>query len=54
LTYEEQGLHGPGWLYDKDVSPKDIVLKGAVPAPPAAQELLSTLNSKTPKGKTAD
>jgi lipid-binding SYLF domain-containing protein len=41
-------------LYDKDVSPKDIVLKGAVPAPPAAQELLSTLNSKTPKGKAAD
>src|SRR6202047_1490592 len=41
-------------LYDKDVSPKDIVLKGAVPPPTAAQELLSTLNSKTPKGKTAD
>jgi SH3 domain-containing YSC84-like protein 1 len=41
-------------LYDKDVSPKDIVLKGAVPAPPSAQELLSTLNSKTPKAKAAD
>ena len=41
-------------LYDKDVSPKDIVLKGAVPAPPSAQELLSTLNSKTPKPKAAD
>jgi lipid-binding SYLF domain-containing protein len=41
-------------LYDKDLSPKDIVLKGAVPAPPSAQELLSTLNSKTPKAKAAD
>jgi lipid-binding SYLF domain-containing protein len=41
-------------LYDKDVTPKDIVLNGAVPAPPAAQELLSTLNSKTPKAKAAD
>src|SRR5215469_6653651 len=41
-------------LYEKDVSAKDIVLKGAVPAPPSAQELLSTLNSKTPKAKAAD
>jgi lipid-binding SYLF domain-containing protein len=41
-------------LYDKDVSPKDIVLKGAVPPPTAAQELLSTLNSKTSKAKATD
>ena len=41
-------------LYEKDVSAKDIVLNGAVPAPPSAQELLSTLNSKTPKAKAAD
>jgi SH3 domain-containing YSC84-like protein 1 len=41
-------------LYDKDLSPKDIVLKGAVPPPTSAQELLSTLNSKTPKPKAAD
>jgi lipid-binding SYLF domain-containing protein len=41
-------------LYGKDVTPKDIVLKGAVPAPPSARELLSTLNSKTPKAKAAD
>ena len=40
-------------LYDKDVSAQDIVLKGAVPAPASAQELLSTLNSKTPKAKAA-
>jgi lipid-binding SYLF domain-containing protein len=40
-------------LYEKDVPAKDIVLKGAVPAPPSAQELLSTLNSKTPKAKAA-
>jgi lipid-binding SYLF domain-containing protein len=38
-------------LYDKDLSPKDIVLKGATPPPPSAQELLSTLNSKTPNAK---
>jgi lipid-binding SYLF domain-containing protein len=41
-------------LYDKDVTPKDIVLNGAVPAPPSAQQLLSALNSKTPKAKAAD
>src|SRR5713101_3394777 len=41
-------------LYGKDVTPKDIVLKGAVPAPPSAQELLSTLNNKTPKAKAAN
>ena len=41
-------------LYDKDLTAKDIVLKGAVAAPPSAQELLSTLNSKTPKAKAAD
>src|SRR6266404_1027266 len=39
---------------NKEVTPKDIVLKGAVPAPPSAQALLSTLNSKTPKAKAAD
>ena len=41
-------------LYDKDINPKDIVLKGTVAAPPSAQELLATLNSKTPKAKAAD
>jgi SH3 domain-containing YSC84-like protein 1 len=41
-------------LYDKDISPKDIVLKGAAAAPPSAKELLSTLNGKTPKAKAAD
>ena len=41
-------------LYDKDISPKDIVLKGAVTAPPSARELLATLNSKTPKAKAGD
>jgi SH3 domain-containing YSC84-like protein 1 len=40
-------------LYDKGLSAKDIVLKGAVPGPPSAQELLSTLSSKTPKAKAA-
>jgi SH3 domain-containing YSC84-like protein 1 len=41
-------------LYGREVSGKDIVLNGAVPPPAAAQELLSTLNSKTPKAKGAD
>ena len=38
-------------LYGKEVSAKDIVLKGAVPAPPSAKLLLQTLNTKTPKHK---
>jgi SH3 domain-containing YSC84-like protein 1 len=41
-------------LYGKEVSAKDIVLKGAVPPPSAAQELLATLNTKTPQAKSAD
>ncbi len=38
-------------LYGKEVSAKDIVLKGAVPAPPSANLLLKTLNTKSPKHK---
>ena len=36
-------------VYGKEVSARDIVLAGAVPAPPAAEQLISTLDAKTPK-----
>ncbi len=36
-------------LYGKQISAKDIVLKGAVPPPPSAQLLLQTLNAHSPK-----
>ena len=39
-------------LYGKEIAAEDIVLKGAVPAPPSAKELLETLNSKSPKNKS--
>src|SRR5271167_1455381 len=39
-------------LYGKDIPAKDIVLKGAVPAPPCARKLLETLDKKSPKHKS--
>ena len=39
-------------LYGKEIDAKDIVRKGAVPAPPAAHLLLSTLDTKSPKNKS--
>jgi|SRR5579863_689163 SH3 domain-containing YSC84-like protein 1 len=36
-------------LYGKQISAKDIVLKGAIPPPPSAQLLLQTLNAHSPK-----
>ena len=39
-------------LYGKELPAKDIVLKGAVPPPPAAKLLLETLNKKSPKHKS--
>src|SRR5579864_2702627 len=36
-------------LYGKQISAKDIVLKGAVPPPPSANLLLQTLNAHSPK-----
>ncbi|MBZ5551921.1 MAG: lipid-binding SYLF domain-containing protein [Acidobacteriia bacterium] len=39
-------------VYGKEVSAKDIVLNGAVPAPASAKELLETLNKKAPKRAT--
>src|ERR1700734_3934180 len=39
-------------LYGKEVSAQDIVFKRAVPAPPSAKLLLSTLNKKSPVNKS--
>jgi SH3 domain-containing YSC84-like protein 1 len=39
-------------LYGKELNAKDIVLNGAVAAPPSAKELLATLNEKSPKNKS--
>jgi lipid-binding SYLF domain-containing protein len=36
-------------VYGKKISARDIVLSGTVAAPPAAGELISTLDTKTPK-----
>src|ERR1700757_1592151 len=36
-------------LYGKQISAKDIVLKGAIPPPPSARLLLQTLNAHSPK-----
>jgi SH3 domain-containing YSC84-like protein 1 len=39
-------------LYGKEIPAKDIVLKGAAPAPACANQLLATLDKKTPKHKS--
>ncbi|MBN1570977.1 MAG: lipid-binding SYLF domain-containing protein [Acidobacteria bacterium] len=39
-------------LYRKELSAEDIILKGAVRAPAAAQSLVSQLNKKSPKNKS--
>jgi lipid-binding SYLF domain-containing protein len=36
-------------VYGRKIPARDIVLAGAVAAPPAAEELISTLDAKTPK-----
>ena len=36
-------------LYGKKIEAEDIVRKGAVPAPPASQKMVSLLNKKSPK-----
>jgi SH3 domain-containing YSC84-like protein 1 len=38
-------------VYGRKISASDIVLGGAVPAPPEAQQLLATLNARTPQHK---
>jgi SH3 domain-containing YSC84-like protein 1 len=39
-------------LYGKEISADDIVLKGAVPAPTCANQLLKALNAGSPKNKS--
>jgi lipid-binding SYLF domain-containing protein len=39
-------------LYGKELAASDIVLKGAVPAPASARELLGTLRKKSPRHKS--
>jgi len=41
-------------LYQKKIAPSDIVLKGVVPPPPAAQKLLETLAKFSPKNDSAE
>jgi SH3 domain-containing YSC84-like protein 1 len=36
-------------VYGKKIPAREIVLSGTVPVPPAAQQLISTLDAKTPK-----
>src|ERR1700740_1083565 len=36
-------------IYGKNIPAKDIVLSGAVPVPPAAAQMISTLDTKTPR-----
>jgi lipid-binding SYLF domain-containing protein len=36
-------------VYGKKIPARDIVLSGKVPVPPAAQQLISTLDAKTPR-----
>ena len=39
-------------LYEKEISAEDIVIKSAVPAPACANQLLDTLNARSPKNKS--
>jgi lipid-binding SYLF domain-containing protein len=39
-------------LYGKEVPAEDIVMKGAVHAPPSAKQLLAVLDAKSPKNKS--
>jgi SH3 domain-containing YSC84-like protein 1 len=39
-------------VYGKKIPAREIVLSGTVPVPPAAQQLISTLDAKTPKHRT--
>lgn len=41
-------------LYGKGFPAKDIVLNGAVPVPPSAKQLVSTLNKHSPKNKSSN
>jgi lipid-binding SYLF domain-containing protein len=38
-------------VYGKKISAKEIVLSGTAPVPEAAQQLISTLDARTPRPK---
>ena len=44
---------GNSKVYKKEVTPQDIVFKGAVPVPSSAQKFISYLNTKSPKNKSS-
>ena len=44
---------GNSKVYKKEVTPQDIVFKGAVPVPSSAQKFISYLNKKSPKNKSS-
>src|SRR5207237_831888 len=39
-------------VYGRNIPARDIVLSGTVAVPPAAEQLISTLDAKTPKHRT--
>jgi lipid-binding SYLF domain-containing protein len=39
-------------VYGRKVPARDIVLSGKIPAPPAAQQLISTLDTRTPRHRS--
>jgi SH3 domain-containing YSC84-like protein 1 len=39
-------------IYGEKLSAKDIVLRHETPAPPAAAQLIETLNARTPRHRT--
>jgi lipid-binding SYLF domain-containing protein len=39
-------------LYGKEIPAKDIVMGGAVPVPPSAEELITTLDKASPVNKS--
>jgi lipid-binding SYLF domain-containing protein len=39
-------------VYGRKISARDIVLSGKVPVPPAAEQLVSTLDARTPKHRS--
>ena len=39
-------------VYGRKIPARDIVLSGKVPVPPAAEQLISTLDRRTPKHRS--
>jgi len=49
LRIEDTDLERSKSVYEKKLSAEDIVLKGAVPAPASAQQLIATLTKFSPR-----